>query len=62
MRQQRKKAKSMAYVLNKGGKPLMPTKRHGKAEYLLMDGKLRLQSLSLLQSSHCMKARNIRSR
>jgi hypothetical protein len=29
----------MVYVLSKEGKPLMPTKRHGKVRHLLKDGK-----------------------
>lgn len=34
-----KKGKSMVYVLNKEGKPLMPTQRHGKVRRMLRDGK-----------------------
>jgi len=31
-------AVGMVYVLNKNGKPLMPTKRHGKVGHLLKSG------------------------
>ena len=32
----------MVYVLNKDGKPLMPTTRHGKVRHLLKDGKAKV--------------------
>ncbi|WP_434576884.1 RNA-guided endonuclease IscB [Thermoanaerobacterium thermosaccharolyticum] len=32
----------MVYVISKEGKPLMPTKRHGKARHLLKDGKAKV--------------------
>ena len=32
----------MVYVLNKDGKPLMPTDRHGKVKWLLREGKARV--------------------
>jgi len=32
----------MVYVLSKSGKPLMPTKRHGKVAYLLKSGKAKV--------------------
>ncbi|MDR1540477.1 MAG: RRXRR domain-containing protein, partial [Clostridiales bacterium] len=35
----------MVYVLNKNGKPLMPTKRHGKARHLLKDGMAKVAKL-----------------
>ncbi|MDR1537454.1 MAG: RRXRR domain-containing protein, partial [Clostridiales bacterium] len=35
----------MVYVLNKNGKPLMPTKRHGKARRLLKDGMAKVAKL-----------------
>ncbi|MDR1539437.1 MAG: RRXRR domain-containing protein, partial [Clostridiales bacterium] len=46
----------MVYVLNKNGKPLMPTKRHGKAGRLLEDGmakaaKLEPSAVQLLYES-----------
>ncbi|MDR1537438.1 MAG: RRXRR domain-containing protein [Clostridiales bacterium] len=37
----------MAYVLDKDGKPMMPTKRRGKAKNLLRDGKARVPKLEL---------------
>ena len=35
----RRKRELMVYVLDKDGKPLMPTNRHGKVRHLLKDGK-----------------------
>ncbi|MDR1541140.1 MAG: RRXRR domain-containing protein [Clostridiales bacterium] len=35
----------MVYVLNKNGKPLMPTKRRGKVRHLLEDGKAKVAKL-----------------
>jgi hypothetical protein len=35
----------MAYVLNKNGRPLMPTKRRGKAGHLLKDGMAKVAKL-----------------
>ncbi|MDR1540844.1 MAG: RRXRR domain-containing protein, partial [Clostridiales bacterium] len=35
----------MVYVLNKNGKPLMPTKRHGKVKHLLKDGMAKVAKL-----------------
>jgi hypothetical protein len=35
----------MVYVLNKNGKPLMPTKRRGKAVRLLEDGRAKAAKL-----------------
>ena len=32
----------MVYILNKDGKPLMPTNRHGKVRHLLKDGKAKI--------------------
>ncbi|MDR1539144.1 MAG: RRXRR domain-containing protein, partial [Clostridiales bacterium] len=35
----------MVYVLSKNGKPLMPTKRHGKVRRLLKDGMAKVAKL-----------------
>ena len=32
----------MVYVLDKNGRPLMPTNRHGKVKHLLKDGKAKV--------------------
>jgi hypothetical protein len=44
----------MVYVLNKNGKPLMPTKRHGKVRHLLKDGMAKVAKLepSAIQLPH----------
>ena len=32
----------MVYVLDKDGKPLMPTERHGKVRHMLKDGRAKV--------------------
>jgi hypothetical protein len=51
-----RKAENMAYALSKGGKPPMPTKRHGKTRHFLEDGraeaaKLESSAIQLLYDS-----------
>ena len=38
----RKRVKTMVYVLNASGKPLMPTKRHGRVKHLLKQGRAKV--------------------